>query len=125
MCLEAASPLRTFHAMSRDLDFEAAVTRISAMIGENASAVVSGNDRRRGGVVVELTGVLRQVGPDPDDPQWGQSGPRVFGFAGRQDAFYLDPDAFVSAWGSKGFVHIETSFGSIEIAGPISRPDWF
>jgi hypothetical protein len=53
------------------------------------------------------------------------TGPWAFGFDGQENAFYIDPDAFVDAWASGGFVHIETTFGSIELAGPLRRPDWF
>ncbi|MDP8908750.1 MAG: hypothetical protein M3N47_06455 [Chloroflexota bacterium] len=94
------------------------------MLGHEVSVVVSGRDQGGTGVVVELTG-LRDVGPDPDDPAWGVSGSWVFGFDGQQHAFYIDPDAFVEGWASGRFVHIETTFGTIELAGAITRPGWF
>jgi hypothetical protein len=110
--------------MGDELDLSSVLTRIAAMLGKEASVVISGNDPGGEGVVAELTGVLRSVGPDPDDSAWNESGPRVFGFEGQRNAFYIDPDAFVSA--SDGLLlRIVTTFGTIELAGPIERPGWF
>ena len=111
--------------MDDKLEFDAVVTRIGAVLGNDASVVVSGRDAGGTGVVAELTGVLRRIGPDPDDPAWGESGPWAFGFEDQKNAFYVDPDAFIGAWGSDALLHIETTFGSIELAGPLTRPDWF
>jgi hypothetical protein len=51
--------------------------------------------------------------------------PGVFGFEGQVNAFYLDPDAFIEAEASSGYLRVTTTFGAIELAGPIRRPDWF
>jgi hypothetical protein len=111
--------------MDEHLDLKSVLTLLTAMLGREASVVVLGADAGGQGVVTELTGVLRAVGPDPDDSDWGASGPWVFGFEGQHNAFYLDPDAFVSASGSREFLRIDTTFGAIELAGPLKRPDWF
>jgi hypothetical protein len=107
------------------LDFGGAVANIASRVGSEASVVVSGHDPEGNGLVAELTGTLRAIGPDPEDPEWARRGPAVFGFEGQANAFYLDPDAFVSAWASAGLLHVQLTFGSLEVAGPIHRPAWF
>lgn len=107
------------------LDFAGAVANIASRFGSEASVVVSGHGPDGDGLVAELTGTLRAIGPDPEDPGWGTRGPAVFGFEGQANAFYLDPEAFVSAWASGGLLHVQLTFGSLEVARPIHRPDWF
>ena len=110
--------------MAKKLDFAAVIAHLAGLVGSEASVVVMGRDPSGDGVVAELTGVLRAVGPDPDDPH-PDEGPRVFGFEGQASAFYLDPDAFVDASASEGFVQVELTFGTLEVAGPLRRPNWF
>jgi len=108
------------------LDFDSAVAHIRGLIGTEVSVDVAGNDPEGAGTVAELTGVLRAVGPDPDDRgASGSEAPEVFSFEGQDNAFYLDRDAFVAAWSADRFLRVTTTFGSIEIAGPIRRPPWF
>jgi hypothetical protein len=111
--------------MDEKVDFDRLVAHIDEMVGDEASVVISGRDAGGLGAVAELTGILRSVGPDPDDPAWGTRGPRVYGFESQKTAFYIDPDAYVDASISGGFVHVDMTFGSVEIAGPIDRPNWF
>ena len=54
-----------------------------------------------------------------------QAAAEVIGFVDRADAVYLDPDAFVEGWVWDSYLRITTTFGTIVIAGPIERPDWF
>jgi hypothetical protein len=107
------------------LDFDGTVAHIQSRLGTEASVEVLGHDPEGHGTGVELTGVLRAIGSDPSDPEWNERGPRVFGFEGQVNAFYLDPDAFIGAEASSGHLRVTTTFGAIELAGPIRRPDWF
>ena len=106
------------------LDFAGTVAHVAARVGSATSVVVTGRDPGGEGVVADLTGTLRAVGPDPDDPHWSE-GPAVFSFEGQESAFYLDPEAFVSAWTSGELLHVNITFGSLQIAGPLERPTWF
>ncbi len=107
------------------LDFAAAVAHIASLAGTETGVVVMGRDPEGDGVVAELTGTLRALGADPDTPAGGAPTPAWFGFDGQQNAFYVDPDAFVEAWAAGRFLRIELTFGSMEISGPIVRPAWF
>ena len=111
--------------MRTALDFDGVIAHIQSMIGTEASIEILGHDPEGQGTVVELTGTLRAVGPDPHDREWNERGPRVFGFQGHGNAFYLDPDAFIEAeaWGE--YLRVATTFGALVLAGPIRRPDWF
>ena len=108
------------------LDFAGTVAHIRSRMGSEASLEVLGHDPEGDGTVVELTGVLRAVGTDPDDPEPDeQHGPRMFGFEGQANAFYLDPDAFISAEATGDHLWVTTTFGALVVAGPIRRPEWF
>ncbi len=107
------------------LDFAAAVAHIASLAGTDTGVVVMGRDPEGDGVVAEFTGTLRALGSDPDTPGDGPPIPAWFGFEGQQNAFYVDPDAFIEAWSAGRFLRIELTFGSMEISGPILRPAWF
>ncbi len=107
------------------LHFAEAVAHIASLVGTEAGVVVMGRDPKGDGVVAELTGTLRALGCDADTPGGGPPTSMWFGFDGQQNAFYVDPDAFVGAWAAGRFLRIELTFGSIEISGPIRRPSWF
>jgi hypothetical protein len=111
---------------SGTLDFAGAVAHVAALVGTETGVVVMGRDRHGDGVVAELTGTLRALGSDPDRSGPEPPGvPASFGFEGQDNAFYLDPDAFVEAWSAGRFLRVELTFGSLEVSGPIQRPDWF
>ena len=107
------------------LDFEGAVAHIRSRVGSEASVEVLGHDPAGDGTVMELTGVLRAVGNDPDAPVGDEHGPRMFGFEGQANAFHLDPDAFIAAEATDGHLWVTTTFGALVFAGPIRRPEWF
>ena len=107
------------------LDFAGAVAHIHARVGSEASIEVLGLDPEGDGTVVELTGVLRAVGSDPDGVVPDEHGPRAFGFEGQANAFYLDPDAFIGAEATEDHLWVTTTFGALVFAGPIRRPPWF
>ncbi len=107
------------------LDFAAAVAHIASLVGTETGVVVMGRDSEGDGVVAEFTGTLRALGSDSDTPIHGAPIPACFGFDGQQNAFYVDPDAFIAAWSAGRFLRIELTFGSMEISGPIVRPAWF
>jgi hypothetical protein len=111
--------------MGTGLDFDGAIAHIDSMLGREASLEVLGHDPEGQGIVVELTGTLRAIGPDPHDPEWNERGPRAFGFEGYSHAFYLDPDAFINAEAWDECLRVTTTFGALVLAGPLRRPDWF
>jgi hypothetical protein len=51
--------------MNDELNCEQVVEKLRELLGQEASVVVSGRDRGGNGVSAELTGRLREVGPDP------------------------------------------------------------
>ena len=107
------------------LDFDGTLAHVRSLLGAEASVEVLGRDPEGHGTIAELTGVLRAVGPQPGDPEWNERGPRVFGFEGQANAFYLDPDAFIDAEACDEYLRVTTTFGALVLAGPIRRPDWF
>jgi hypothetical protein len=107
------------------LDFDGTLAHVQSLLGTEASVEVLGRDTGGHGTIAELTGVLRTVGPDPADPEWNERGPRVFGFEGQVNAFYLDPDAFIEAEAWDDYLRVTTTFGALVLAGPLRRPDWF
>lgn len=111
--------------MGTELDFDGAVAHIDSMLGTEASVEVLGRDPEGHGTVVELTGTLRAIGPDPNDAEWNARGPRAFGIEGQGHAFYLDPDAFISAEAWDEYLRVTTTYGALVLAGPLRRPDWF
>ena len=107
------------------LDFGGTLAHVQLLLGTEASVEVLGRDAGGHGTIAEFIGVLRAVGPDPGDPEWNKRGPRVFGFEGQANAFYVDPDAFIEAEAWDEYLRITTTFGALVLAGPIRRPDWF
>ena len=105
--------------------FDESVAHVRSLIGAPVSVTLQGTDPQGWGVVAELTGVLRAVGEDPDDPTPPAEGPQIFGFVDQMNAFYLDPNAFVEGWIWDSYLRVTLTFGMLEIAGPIQRPSWF
>jgi hypothetical protein len=118
---EPAEQATTEHTIG----FDECVAHLLSLVGENVSVTVLGTDPEGEGVVAEIIGVLRRRGADRDASACDKPLPEAFGFVDRADAVYLDPDAFVEGWVWDSYLRITTTFGTIVIAGPIERPDWF
>jgi hypothetical protein len=107
------------------IGFDECVAHLDALVGQKVSVVVMGMDPQGAGVAAEIIGVLRRVGDDPAVPVPDKPMPEIFGFVDQPNAVYIDRDAFVEGWVWDSYLRITTTFGKIEFAGPINRPDWF